>query len=104
MFLGLAYKKNIDDYRESASLKLFDLLARKKIKKIKFYDPHFKKDNIPKRINLIKKLTAKNLLEFDLVILLTDHDRFDYKLIYKNSKKIIDCRGRFSISNKIIRG
>ena len=104
LFLGLAYKKNIDDYRESASLKLFDLLARKKIKKIKFYDPHFKKDNIPKRINLIKKLTAKNLLEFDLVILLTDHDRFDYKLIYKNSKKIIDCRGRFSISNKIIRG
>jgi len=104
LFLGLAYKKNIDDYRESASLKLFDLLTRKKIKKIKFYDPHFKKDNIPKNINLLKKLTAKNLLEFDLVILLTDHDRFDYKFIDKNSKKIIDCRGRFSISDKIIRG
>ncbi len=104
LFLGLAYKKNIDDYRESASLKLFNLLTKKKVRKIKFYDPHFKTDNVPKKINLLKKLTAKNLFKFDLVILLTDHDRFDYKLIFKNSKKIIDCRGRFSLSDKIIRG
>lgn len=104
LFLGLAYKKNIDDYRESASLRLFDLLTKKKIKKIKFHDPHFKKDNTPKKIDLLKKLTTKNLPKFDLVILLTDHDRFDYKFIDKNSKKIIDCRGRFPLSDKIIRG
>lgn len=104
LFLGLAYKKNIDDYRESASLRLFDLLTKKKIKKIKFHDPHFKKDNTPKKIDLLKKLTTKNLPKFDLVILLTDHDRFDYKFINKNSKKIIDCRGRFPLSDKIIRG
>ena len=42
LFLGLSYKKNLDDYRESTSLKLFNLL-QKGIKKIKFYDPHFKK-------------------------------------------------------------
>ena len=79
-------------------------MTKKKVRKIKFYDPHFKTDNVPKKINLLKKLTAKNLFKFDLVILLTDHDRFDYKLIFKNSKKIIDCRGRFSLSDKIIRG
>lgn len=104
LLLGLAYKKNIDDYRESASLELFNLLNKKKIKKIKFYDPYFKKDNVPKGINLLTKLTSKNLLEFDLVILVTDHDNFDYKFINKNSKKIIDCRGRFSLSDKVIRG
>ena len=104
LLLGLAYKKNIDDYRESASLELFNLLNKKKIKKIKFYDPYFKKDNVPKGINLLTKLTSKNLLEFDLVILVTDHDNFDYKFINKNAKKIIDCRGRFSLSDKVIRG
>tara|TARA_B100001123_G_C15334876_1_gene1032460 strand:+ start:2017 stop:3300 length:1284 start_codon:yes stop_codon:yes gene_type:complete len=104
LFLGLAYKKNLDDYRESASLRLFDLLSKKRVKKIKFYDPHFKKNNVPKKIDLLKKLTSKNLLKFDLVILLTDHDCFDYKFINKNAKKIIDCRGKFSLSDKIIRG
>ncbi len=104
LFLGLSYKKNLDDYRESASLKLFDLLRKKGIKKIKFYDPHFKKNNIPKKIILLKKLTSKILLNFDLVVLMTDHDCFDYKFINKNSKKIIDCRGKFPVSEKVIRG
>ena len=104
LFLGLAYKKNIDDYRESASLELLNLLNKKNIKKIKVYDPHFKKTNIPKKINLIKKITSKNLSTSDLVILITDHDTFNYKLIKKNAKKIIDCRGRFSVSEKVIRG
>ena len=104
LLLGLAYKKNIDDYRESASLKLFEHLSKKRVKKIKFYDPYFKKNNVPKNINLLKKLTSKNLLKFDLVVLVTDHDSFDYKFINKHAKKIIDCRGRFSLSDKVIRG
>jgi len=59
---------------------------------------------VPKGINLLTKLTSKNLLEFDLVILVTDHDNFDYNFIKKNAKKIIDCRGRFPLSDKVIRG
>ena len=43
-------------------------------------------------------------MNFDLVVLMTDHDCFDYKFINKNSKKIIDCRGKFPISEKVIRG
>ncbi len=104
LFLGLAYKKNLDDYRESASLKLFDILRNKGIKKMKFYDPHFKSRSVPKKVFLVKKLSAKSLFNFDLVILMTDHDCFDYKFINKNSKKIIDCRGKFSVSKKVIRG
>ena len=87
LFLGLAYKKNLDDYRESASLKLFDILRNKGIKKMKFYDPHFKSRSVPKKVFLVKKLSTKNLFNFDLVILMTDHDCFDYKFINKNSKK-----------------
>jgi len=40
---------------------------------------------------------------FDLVILTTDHDNFNYDFIYKNSKKILDCRGKFKNSFKVIR-
>ena len=86
MFLGLAYKKNLDDYRESASLKLLDRLKKKRYKKIKFYDPHFKNNIVPKEVFLIEKLSSKKLLNFDLVILMTDHDCFNYKFINKNSK------------------
>ena len=41
------------------------------------------------------ELNAKNLKKFDASILVTDHDNFDYNLIKKNSKIIIDCRNRF---------
>ena len=39
-----------------------------------------------------------------MVILMTDHDAFDYKMLLKNSKLIIDCRGRYKVNNKVIRG
>ena len=57
---------------------------------MKFYDPHFKKNNIPKKIDLLKKLTTNTLINFDLVVLMTDHDCFDYKFINKNSKKLLN--------------
>ena len=65
---------------------------------------HILKNNIPKKIVLLTKLTSSTLMNFDLVVLLTDHDCFNYKFINKNSKKIIDCRGKFPISEKVIRG
>jgi len=53
---------------------------------------------------MLKSLTSQVLSKFDLAVLITDHDCFNYKLIYKNSKKIIDCRGKFPESEKVIRG
>ena len=51
---------------------------------------------------MIKSLSSPALSKFDLVVLMTDHDCFNYKLIYKNSKKIIDCRGKFPESEKLL--
>ena len=61
-------------------------------------------NQIARSLKTVSNNDAKNLLEFDLVILVTDHDNFDYKFINKNAKKIIDCRGKFSLSDKVIRG
>ena len=45
------------------------------------------------------KITKEKLKSFDCVVLITDHDNFPYKLIEKYSKFIVDCRGKFKISN-----
>ena len=106
LILGLSYKKNIDDLRESSSLKLINLLYKNKYKNISFSDPHIKNINSRNFSHRIKnvELTKKNLKKFDLVILMTDHDKFNYDLIYKNSRLIIDTRGKFKIDSKVIRG
>jgi UDP-N-acetyl-D-glucosamine dehydrogenase len=105
LLLGLAYKKNVDDLRESPSLAILDTLLKLGAK-VKFTDPHIK--NIPKgrkySFNLIsQKLNSKILSNSDLVILLTDHDDFDYDLILKESNLIIDTRGKLREQKKVIR-
>jgi len=105
LILGLAYKKNVDDLRESPSLeileKLFELGA-----KAQYSDPYF--EDIPPTRKYDFKLTSKKinkeLLEsVDLVLLATDHDEFDYELIEKESRLIVDTRGKFNNGKKIIK-
>lgn len=105
LILGVSYKKNLDDLRESASLKLIKYLIKNKIK-FEFSDPFVKKKISTRVVNVNKKsikLNSKNLKKFNLTILMTDHDNFNYKLIYRNSENIIDCRGRYSIDHKVLR-
>jgi len=99
LILGISYKKNSDDIRESPSLKIISLLSKFKCK-IFFSDPFFQ--NKLKLNNLKQKIPAKaislnaaNLKKFDAVILVTDHDNFNYNLIKNNSKIIVDCRNKF---------
>ena len=72
------------------------MLCRSIYKKIYTRDFNFGIENI--------KITPKNLKKFDIVIIMTDHDKFDFKLILKHSKFIIDTRGRYKTSHKVIRG
>lgn len=107
LILGLSYKKNVDDLREASSLKLIKLLKSNRIDNIDYSDPYINKyiDTRDYKIKLKNiKLTSKNLSYYDIVIIMTDHDKFDYKKIYKYSKHIIDCRGRFKTDNRVSRG
>ena len=106
LILGLSYKKNVDDIRESPALKLIKLLLKADAK-VSFADPFHKA--VPKSRNFNFKIKSveinpKNLQDFDCVVLTTDHDNFDYEMIRIHSRLIIDTRGKFNLSEKVMRG
>ncbi len=97
LILGLSYKKNIDDTRESPSAELMQLL-RDKGAMIFYSDPYV--PVFPKKREYyfdLKSLTIspQSLSQMDCVLIATDHDNFDYDMIRKNSKLIVDTRGRY---------
>ena len=101
--MGLSYKKNIDDLRESSSLKLIKLLNKENIGLVSFSDPHIKTNYINTRDFNQKirniKITANSLSKFDIVVLMTDHDTFDYEIIKDYSKFNADILKKEKIIN-----
>jgi len=105
LVLGLAYKKNVDDLRESPSLKIIDKLYTLGAN-VQFSDPYFEKIPITRKYSLNLKATtlnAKSIRSADLVLLATDHDVFDYRLIQENANLIVDTRGRLNHLPKVIK-
>ena len=96
LILGVAYKADVNDIRESPSIKIIKNLMRLKNCSIDFSDPYI--DNILINKKIIKNKIVNNYNNYDLVILCTDHYKFNYKKILKESKKIIDTRGKFKDS------
>ena len=95
--LGLTYKKNVSDTRESPPLEIYKKLENLG-SDVDYSDPFFK--DFPKtKLHQSKKksveITEENLKKYDAVILLTDHDEFNYELIMKSSKAIIDTKGYY---------
>ena len=104
LLLGLAYKKDINDIRESASLKIYKKIRTMKNTTIDFYDSYINKIQINKKMISSINFVYNDLKNYDLVVILTDHSNLNYKLIEKFSKKIIDTRGVYksSSSDKIL--
>lgn len=97
LVLGIAYKKNVDDMRESPSVFLMEKL-RDLGAEISYSDPHvpvfpkmrehhFELSSVP--------LSAETLTAYDCILLATDHDRFDYQLISQHADLIVDSRGKY---------
>lgn len=94
LVLGLAYKKDVDDTRESPSLKLIELLTEKgaivdyndpyipQTRKMRSYD--LKMSSVP--------VTKKTLEKYDCVVIATDHSCYDYEFIVNNAQVVVDTR------------
>jgi UDP-N-acetyl-D-glucosamine dehydrogenase len=101
LILGLAYKKDIDDTRESPSLKLIELLMQKganvdfndpfipRTKKMRMYD--LKKSSVP--------LTKETLKKYDCTVIATDHSCYDYEFVLNNSSLVVDTRNAVNGAN-----
>jgi UDP-N-acetyl-D-glucosamine dehydrogenase len=102
LILGLSYKKNIDDIRNSPGLEIFKILKKKT--QIDFEDKFVNTLQDKNKKYFSRKL--KNFSEvklYDVVILSTDHDYFNYKKILKYSNLIFDLRNKFSQNDKVIK-
>tara|TARA_Y100000741_G_scaffold332600_1_gene288669 strand:- start:6435 stop:7751 length:1317 start_codon:yes stop_codon:yes gene_type:complete len=106
LILGISYKKNVDDTRETPAFKIIELLKKSKAK-VSYNDPYIPKLTPTRNYNFNMKsidLNKENLEKNDLVILVTDHDLFNYNFISNHAKCIIDTRGRYNKGSNIIRG
>ncbi|MEF9892053.1 MAG: nucleotide sugar dehydrogenase [Anaerorhabdus sp.] len=92
LVLGVAYKQDIDDFRESPSVRVIEELLKVEAC-VDYYDPwvdSFKKNNLS--MNGLKELNELVIKNYDLVIVATAHSNVDYKLIQENAKFIFDTK------------
>lgn len=94
LILGLAYKKDIDDLRESPSLKLIEILSDKGAR-VDYHDPYISHLRPTRHYNFDRKsveLKPKNLKAYDVVLVSTNHSKFDMNFIVDNSQLVVDTR------------
>jgi UDP-N-acetyl-D-glucosamine dehydrogenase len=101
LVLGAAYKKNVDDMRESPSVVLMDLLMKKgahvdysdphvpELPELRFYDLHLTS----------KEISPAMIASYDCVVIATAHDKFDYEMIKQQAQLIVDTRGIYYQEN-----
>jgi UDP-N-acetyl-D-glucosamine dehydrogenase len=94
LVLGLAYKKDIDDTRESPSLKLVELLMQNGAD-VDYNDPYIPQTRKMRKYDFKKSsvtLTQETLKQYDCVVIATDHTSYDYELIVNNAALVVDTR------------
>ena len=95
LVLGIAYKKNVDDMRESPAVELMSLLAARGAR-VEYSDPHvpvfprmrkyrFELESVP--------VSSETLSQYDAVLIATNHDAFDYDMIREHARLVVDTRG-----------
>lgn len=94
LILGLSYKKDVDDVRESPSLKLIELLMEKGAT-VDYNDPHVPRTHRMRRYDLRMSsvpLTVNNLKKYDCAVISTNHSAYDYNFVVRHSRLVVDTR------------
>lgn len=105
LVLGLAYKRDIDDLRESPALTIIELLQNQGAQ-VEYHDPYFPTVGKGRRYDLKMTCTSLDLIpEFDCVVIVTDHSSYDYAEIVARAKLVIDTRNatRGIEANNVVR-
>ncbi len=92
LVLGVAYKRDIDDLRESPSLTIIELL-QKEGAQVSYHDPFFPTIGKGRKYDLqMKRAPLENLGQYDCVLIVTDHSEYDYRRIVQESQLVVDTR------------
>jgi UDP-N-acetyl-D-glucosamine dehydrogenase len=105
LVLGVAYKKDIDDLRESPALTIIELL-QKEGAQVRYHDPYFPEIGRGRNYDLqMKRVSLENLEQYDCVVIVTDHSDYDYRRIVQESHLVVDTRNATKgiDSKKIVR-
>lgn len=104
LVLGIAYKQDIDDYRESPAIDVIEIL-NKNGASVEFYDPYIPEyKHRGEKLRGIDKIDGKIISEYDLIIITASHSNIDYNMINDNAKAIFDTKNamkHISIRDKI---
>ena len=94
--LGVAYKQDIDDYRESPAIPIINILEKNGAD-VDFYDPYIKsfKEN-GKITEGLDYISAEDISKYDLIMITCAHTNIDYDMIQKNAKAIFDTKNIMS--------
>jgi len=99
LLLGLSYKPDIDDLRESPALKIMELLMREGAD-VDYSDPYFPELPLLRKYKFDKKsvnITPKTLKNYDCIVITTNHSTFDYDMILEHAKLIVDTRNALKL-------
>lgn len=91
LLLGVAYKQDVDDIRESPALKVIECLEKFEAK-VFYNDPFIPSFNIGNKLYQSTKITSESLKEMDLIIITTMHTCYDYNFIQQNGKFVFDAK------------
>jgi UDP-N-acetyl-D-glucosamine dehydrogenase len=92
LILGVAYKKDIDDLRESPALTIIELL-QKDGAQVSYHDPYFPFIGKGRKYDLqMKRAELENLGQYDCVVIVTDHSDYDYRRIVSEAQLVVDTR------------
>ena len=92
LFLGVAFKKDVDDIRNSPALKVMELLLQRGAQNLSYNDPHVKSVKLGERMLESQTLTDDVIRKADCVIITTAHSSYDFEKIVQNAKLVVDTR------------
>jgi len=99
LLLGVAYKKDINDLRESPALEIIKKLEQEGAI-VSYYDPYIPKFiNNGKEYKSLGKISEEEIKEKDIIIITTDHTKIDYDMLVKNAKAIFDTRNAIKFNS-----
>jgi UDP-N-acetyl-D-glucosamine dehydrogenase len=92
LILGVAFKKNVDDMRNSPAIRIIELLLQRGVKELNYNDPHIPEIKVAGKIYKSQPMTKELLQAQDVVVITADHSAYDAEFIVKNSKAVVDTR------------